>query len=104
MAGVHYIYFKSPPIKNFVRNLENEIKIKLTDATDTTVKTSATGSTSSNCASGWIKTIAFLTGAFGPTTLDEAGRGRRILAIRFHYNLFIIFCTGKILYNKDIKL
>jgi hypothetical protein len=87
-----------------VTNSENEIKTELTDATDTTVKTSATGSTSCNCASGRIKTIASLTGAFGPATLDETGRGRRILAIRFHYNFFIVFCTGKMLYNKDIKL
>jgi hypothetical protein len=87
-----------------VTNSENEIKIALTDATDTAVKASATGSTPRICANVGIKTIASLTGGFGPATLDETGRGRRILAIRFHYNFFIVFYTGKILYNKGIKL
>jgi hypothetical protein len=107
MTGVHHICFNQKLFyisHTRITNSENEIKIELTDATDTTVKTSATGSTSCNCASGRIKTIASLTGAFGPATLDETGRGRRILAIRFHYNFFIIFYTGKVLYNKDIKL
>jgi hypothetical protein len=65
------------------------MKVKLTDATDIAVNTSATGSAPGRTASCRINAIAFFTGVRPAGWVS--GISWMKLAVRIHYNFFIIF-------------